>query len=414
MGSMTIAGQSFTVNQEAACGSSIAPTSQNFSSSGGTGSVSVTAGAGCTWMATSNAGFITITSGSSGSGNGTVGYSVAANTGAARMGSMTIAGQSFTVNQEAACSFSIAPITENFSTGGGTSGVGVTAGTGCSWTAISNAPWISIPNTTSGSGNGVVDYTVAPNSGAPRTGTITIAGLTFVVSQEGIEVCSYSINPTQAGFTGNSGTGSIVVTAASGCGWAASSSQSWITITSGTSGNGNGIVNYSVEENRLQILRQGTIIIAQNVVTVTQEACYFTFPFERSQDFAAQRVTSSLTVYSMDGCTWTAVSNHPWITINSGSSNRGTGTVAYEVAENTGPARTGTMTIAGQTFTVNQVAPGPCPYELRPQSESFAAANMTPFALNTEVDIKAPLGCEWTAVSNAPWINILRGQASGN
>ncbi|PYT03997.1 MAG: hypothetical protein DMF60_16665 [Acidobacteria bacterium] len=102
------------------CTYSISPASQNTSATGGTGTVMVTAAAGCNWTAASNAGFITITSGASGSGNGTVGYSVAANTGAARMGSMTIAGQSFTVNQEAGCGFSIAPASQNFSTSGGT------------------------------------------------------------------------------------------------------------------------------------------------------------------------------------------------------------------------------------------------------------------------------------------------------
>ena len=48
----------------------------------------------------SNAGFITITSATSGTGNGTVNYSVAANpTAGVRSGTITIAGQTFTVNQ---------------------------------------------------------------------------------------------------------------------------------------------------------------------------------------------------------------------------------------------------------------------------------------------------------------------------
>ncbi len=82
------------------CTFSINPTSASFAASGGTGSVSVTAGAGCAWTATSNSSFVTITSGSSGSGNGTVGYSVASNTGSSsRNGTMTIAGQTFTVTQ---------------------------------------------------------------------------------------------------------------------------------------------------------------------------------------------------------------------------------------------------------------------------------------------------------------------------
>lgn len=82
------------------CTFSINPTSASQPAAGGTGSVTVTAGAGCNWTAVSNATFITITSGASGSGNGTVNYSVAANTGtAARNGTMTIAGSTFTVTQ---------------------------------------------------------------------------------------------------------------------------------------------------------------------------------------------------------------------------------------------------------------------------------------------------------------------------
>jgi hypothetical protein len=69
----------------------------------GSGIVSVTAPSGCPWTASSSAGWITITSGSSGSGNGTVSYSVAANTStSSRTGTMTIAGQTFTVNQSGA------------------------------------------------------------------------------------------------------------------------------------------------------------------------------------------------------------------------------------------------------------------------------------------------------------------------
>ena len=84
------------------CTYSINPTSASYGSGGGSGSVTVTAGTGCSWTASSNATFITITSGSSGSGNGTVNYSVASNSGASRNGTMTIAGQTFTVSQAAA------------------------------------------------------------------------------------------------------------------------------------------------------------------------------------------------------------------------------------------------------------------------------------------------------------------------
>ena len=82
------------------CTFSISPTSASSPATGGTGTVTVTATAGCSWSAVSNASFITVTSGTSGMGNGTVGYSVAANTlTTSRTGTLTIAGQTFTVTQ---------------------------------------------------------------------------------------------------------------------------------------------------------------------------------------------------------------------------------------------------------------------------------------------------------------------------
>jgi hypothetical protein len=74
------------------CNYEISPTSRTFASGGGSGPVSVTAGAGCGWTAASDASWLTITSGSSGSGNGTVNYSVAANSGSQRSGVITVSG----------------------------------------------------------------------------------------------------------------------------------------------------------------------------------------------------------------------------------------------------------------------------------------------------------------------------------
>ena len=87
---------------DSTCTYSITPTSASVPASGATGySVSATTGSGCSWTAVSNDGWITITGGASGSGNGTVAYTVAANLGLARTGTMTIAGQTFTVSQSA-------------------------------------------------------------------------------------------------------------------------------------------------------------------------------------------------------------------------------------------------------------------------------------------------------------------------
>jgi beta-propeller repeat-containing protein/BACON domain-containing protein/all-beta uncharacterized protein/S-layer family protein len=169
------------------CTYNIAPNGQSFNSGGGTGSITVTAGAGCNWTATSNANFINITSGASGSGNGTVNYSVTSNTDAlGRSGTVTIAGQTFTVTQSAGagCSYSINPTSKSFMASGGSSTVSVTAPAGCGWMAVSNDGFITITSGSSGSGNGTVSYNVDANAtGNPRTGTMTIAGETFIVTQ---------------------------------------------------------------------------------------------------------------------------------------------------------------------------------------------------------------------------------------
>lgn len=79
---------------------SILPATQSFGPSGGSGSVTVSAPAGANWSANSRVGWITITSGATGSGNGAVTYTVSANgLPTARTGTVTIAGQIFTVVQ---------------------------------------------------------------------------------------------------------------------------------------------------------------------------------------------------------------------------------------------------------------------------------------------------------------------------
>src|SRR5581483_8250891 len=103
--------------------------------------VSVTAGAGCNWTASESATWISITSSASGSGNGTVNYSVTANTGPARSATLTIAGQTFTVNQASGCTFSISPASRSHTAAAETGSVSVTAGAGCNWTATESAAW---------------------------------------------------------------------------------------------------------------------------------------------------------------------------------------------------------------------------------------------------------------------------------
>jgi hypothetical protein len=52
-----------------------------------------------------------------------------------------------------------------------------------------------------------------------------------------------------ASFDTSSHTGTLTVTAPAGCAWSVSSDQSWLTITSGASGSGNGTITFSLSAN---------------------------------------------------------------------------------------------------------------------------------------------------------------------
>jgi photosystem II stability/assembly factor-like uncharacterized protein len=74
-----------------------------------------------------------------------------------------------------------------------------------------------------------------------------------------------------------------------------------------------------------------------------------------SRSFGLSGGTGSVAVTAGAGCAWTATSNASWLTITSGASGTGNGSVNYSVAS-ASAARSATLTIGGQTFTVTQAA----------------------------------------------------------
>jgi len=100
---------------------------------------------------------------------------------------MTIAGITFTVTQSASsCAYSLSAAAASYPSTGTTSGaLSVVTGASCPRTAVSNAAWITITSGTPRTRIGSVAYSVAVNPNAQRTGTMTIAGLTFTVTQAG-------------------------------------------------------------------------------------------------------------------------------------------------------------------------------------------------------------------------------------
>ena len=248
--------------------------------------------------------------------------------------------------------------------------VTVTSGSGCPWTVVNGNSWIAIASATSFTGNGTVNYSVAANTLAARSGTLTIAGQTYTVNQAagGTPSCSYLLNatiqsqPATASGAGNI-TGQFTVTTNTNCAWTAVSNNSWITIVAGATGTGNGAVSYRVDPNTLTTSRQGTMTIAGQTVTVTQAAgvaCSYSITPTSNPTMQALGGSSSIAVIVTAGssCSWTASvssSAFSWLHLGSTTSGTGNGSVDYSADANSSTAsRTGTITVAGLTFTVTQ------------------------------------------------------------
>ena len=197
-----------------------------------------------------------------------------------------------------------------------------------------------------------------PNT-STRTGTLTIGGQTFSVTQAAAP-CTYALLPTSQSVVAGGGTGSTAVTAPAGCAWTGvSNNTSWLTVTSGASGSGTGTVAFSASANPNTSARTGTLTIGGQTFSVTQAAAPCTYALlPTSQSVVAGGGTGSTAVTAPAGCAWTGVSNNTsWLTVTSGASGSGNGTVAFSAAANPNTsARTGTLTIGGQTFSVTQAA----------------------------------------------------------
>lgn len=87
-------------------------------------------------------------------------------------------------------------------------------------------------------------------------------------------------------------------------------------------------------------------------------ACAYSLP-QASLGFTPAGGTGAAAVRAAGPCAWTAASGVAWIAIVSGNSGSGNGTVVYNVAANpSSTARSGTIAIANQTYTVTQAGNG--------------------------------------------------------
>lgn len=151
--------------------------------------------------------------------------------------------------------------------------VDITANSDCTWEAISSTPWVRLGTIRTGTGSAKLGFTVSRNiERTPRTGTILIGRQTLTVTQAGFNSCEYYVpfSTQNVSSVGASAAIFYIRTNSADCGWAASSTVPWITVTPPLTGYGSSAIQYNVQRNNGFSPRIGTITIGGRSLTVTQ------------------------------------------------------------------------------------------------------------------------------------------------
>ncbi|MBI4902751.1 MAG: VCBS repeat-containing protein [Acidobacteria bacterium] len=188
------------------------------------------------------------------------------------------------------------------------------------------------------------------------TVSFSIAGLVGPVCTYGVTTQGYTVG-SQAGTL----TGSLTASAAS-CAWAAFSAVNWATILPEL-GSGSKDFTITVQANNTGSQRSGQVEIGGQIITITQTAttlCTYTLS-STSYTAPVNGAASTVTVTTASGCAWSITGLPAWATVQSPASlsASGTATVSFTVASNGGPARSASLSIGGQTFTLAQAGTAP-------------------------------------------------------
>jgi hypothetical protein len=195
-----------------------------------------------------------------------------------RSGSLSIAGQTIGITQAGTtCSYGLQSAAGSVPAAGGTGTVGVVAANVCNWASASNDPsWLTITSSGTGGSSDVRFTALANPTATPRMGTLTIAGLTYTVSQAGAP-CQYTLPSSNVTVASGAVAGDFdFSTTFAGCTPQAVSYAGWIDVTTMFDG-ASGQVDFSVEANPSTFNRVGTIRLGEQIFTLTQTggACGF-------------------------------------------------------------------------------------------------------------------------------------------
>ncbi|PYT00653.1 MAG: hypothetical protein DMF63_06345 [Acidobacteria bacterium] len=185
----------------------------------------------------------------------------------------------------------------------------------------------------------------------------SIGGSWSVNLQTSVAACLVGISPMVQAFPVGGGNGSFDIVQPTGCSWAASSTDSFLQITSNTTGGGNATMNFTVAPNQGPA-RTATIDVTNGVTTRSfqvQQASGCPLTVSQSTiNFAAAGGIGNVDVGAGGGCSWQGTTVASWISITSQPHN-GNGTLVFGVQPNPSHApRSATINIGSLVVNVNQ------------------------------------------------------------
>jgi uncharacterized protein (TIGR03437 family) len=229
----------------------------------------------------------------------------------------------------------------------------------CTWTYSTDSPsWITFASGAqngTGTGPGGINWSATANvTPYSRSAKIIVTGagaagnvLTFAIIQAGA-VCAITLPQPSASIGVSGGSGTFPVQA--NCTWNASSSG-WITVPYNTKGTGDGTVSYTVAANPCATQRNGAIPVTSYTVSqqfqINQDGSTSNFAISPTSATVPPAGATGNTIYvtTGGGCPWNTTVDVSWITLLSGRSSSGPGGFGYSVPANSGPQRTGHITV---------------------------------------------------------------------
>ena len=298
---------------------------------------------------------------------------------------------------------SITPTTREIAQTGAGAAI-VTSGSG-NWTAAVSDSWITL-NSTSGAAGYPVAYTVSANPDVEdRVGYVYVAGYTHTITQKGLDC---TVNKTNVEVERDGGKGTVTITPTdTRSGWKARPNCDWISV-SPTSGTGPGTVTYQVAPWYEVSTRSGTITVGGKTITIFQYGSRMELDaYSTSCDYYTHVIP--ITVNALAITSWTVKPNASWISVVDGGNGKGGDLVSIAVGENPSyKARTGTVTIGTETFTVTQAGRTALAFSVSPATTTADVSGANGLA-----SVTATPDLPWTVSCNANWITVIPNFKSG-